>query len=90
MRAAVVPIERASGKGRQPAAVEEARDLRLELLARQLEATDLVDGLMPLLSSLIPGCRELGPRHFQTALTIQDRLARYRRQQDPEPTGRAA
>lgn len=90
MTAAVVPIERATGHGRQPASVEEARDLRLELAARQAEAVDLVDGLTPMVSALIAGCRELGPRHYQIALTVRDRLDRYRRQQQPEPEGRAA
>lgn len=85
MRANVIPIERATGHGRQPAAVEEARELRIELAARQAEAVDLVAGLAPMVSALIAGCRELGPRHYQIALTVRDRLDRYRRQQDPEP-----
>ena len=82
---AVAPIVRLAGKGRQPAAVEEARDLRLELAARHAEAVALVDGLAPMVSALISGCRELGPRHYQLALTVRDRLDRFRRQQDPDP-----
>lgn len=61
----------------------EVADLTDELTARRAEAFELVDGLAPLLSFLIAGGRELSPRHYQAAIAVRERLARYRRQWEP-------
>lgn len=77
-------------RGRKADRRTEAEDLRLEVAARQAEAVEMADFLLPLMAQLVNGCRELGPAHFQVAIAVRERLARYRRQNEPEPEGEVA
>lgn len=86
MTATVAPIRRTAGKGRQPASVELARDLRDELAAHHAEALDLVDACWPLLSRLELVAQHIGPAALQTVYMLEAKLASYeRRHLDPGP-----
>lgn len=67
------------------ALTERAEDAETELTARHDEAIALVNELRPMLSRLIPGAIEVGPRHYQTVIAALARLDRFETQQFPDP-----
>lgn len=85
MTAEVVQISRASGHGRQPAAVEQLRDAIDELTAARAEADALIEACLPLAHRLYFAAQVIGPTMSQTAIALIARLERHGRQ-----NGRAA
>lgn len=83
-RATVYQFGRPS-KAHLHALTERAEEAEAEVLARHNEAIELVNELRPLISRLIPGSLEIGPRHYQTVAAALARLARYESRQFPDP-----
>lgn len=82
MTATVSPI-RVGRQGRQPAVVEELRDVRDELTAHCEEAIEFVDAAWPHVSALERMAVELGPVALRHALALGYLLARYERRHLP-------
>jgi hypothetical protein len=91
MAAATVTLIRPGRKGRQPAIVEELRDVRDELTAHCEEAIAFVDAAWPHVSALERMAIELGPVALKHALSLGGLLAGYERRHLPvDDTAEAA
>lgn len=94
LRAAPAPIPiRTSGRGRQPAVVEELRDLRDELAAHCEEALAFCDRAWDHVSALERVATEIGPAALKHAIALGMLLASYERRHlsdEPDPVEVAA
>lgn len=79
----VIPIERASGRGRQPSLIETLREITLEVIALEDEALDLVERALPLAQQLGLMARAMGPASGEIAAELTALLERHGRRHTP-------